>query len=1170
MLGVEPIDEIINKIRTGKITLFVGSGMGKNCDPPLPDGNDLTKIYLDLFPQYQVKDDKLGFTELAEKILRDNRSNRKILEDTIYENLSNAKFSKYHRIISWYSWRAIFTTNYDDLIEKSYADKDSTFGIKTFTQNHEVEFSVRPPDRIPLYKIHGSLKSKKDEKLIITEGDMTVNFQERHAMFETLMNLAMDGNLLFIGYSFDDNIIYRILDYLADKYGLDKVPPSYAILHSEPDEKKIKQLKNRKISPIVIDTITFFDNLTIQLPPIDVRNRFVFEDFTLTISNEKFTLRGIDFLNFENYYELISDKSISEPEGSHSTFFSGSVLGWGPYRVNWDFQREIYDKAKGINNLIQSFVNSGEQLREIIEINGPPGSGKSTLLRRVMFDAYTELQLPTVLGKPHLSRVNIVDEFLDIVLKIRKILRKNSKTLPPLLIGFDNAISYKSRIRRLLLILASQGISFIIILVDRQTKYNHILDVQNNPLINVTRFSLNLEFSNNEKLKFLEYMNRLEFFEYDTQAVSTLIDDLDKSFFATMYELIEDSRKPLKESVLESLDTYSSDIIKVIQIICLIKIFALDVPKSLIYQIYKGGYLEFEKNILQSEGSLFQVYTTSNDIDYLQVHHRIIAEIVIEASRIPIANLFQIIMDNIFASQLDQRVIIETILIEYLGANGNWNSLVPEPKWYEKAKIFELASEKFKNSKILHHWALLESRRKNFDKAIIIMRRAFKANKEGLPYDGDPDFVLYNSLGVLYAKKARSEIISGNLLEATKSLQSSETQFKLSKVDVYNSGSFAAEAKWGKYKIALVVSDEIIKKKLLTEGISLVLTGKGISRLDDIYRFNFIYAHLIRELSSIINTGDQDELYELARSLYETQESISGYIAAIALSIGSVKGIKDISDEKLEFAKMLINEAKEFFASKDEILLYEIWLKILSNQELYKLEDHIFADLSIWYYQRNRLRNIFLEFTFMKENGLRGDWGNCNSVASNLRLLTLSRYDNKDIIDTVLEESGKPKIFHGIVIRINKLRFNGQIRLSDQFGTVFFEMKDRDLAVGNGVYFKIGFNLLGPVAYEIAPSIDKINDETYVHFDSIFFDVLNFEDQDGSLRSIEFNDEFDDFEEVEENEEEGGISISISDQIEEVETNLETNIVDDTLSSSKISKSKDSQKLEEFFDDEED
>lgn len=150
----------------------------------------------------------------------------------IQDKLRGKKPNKYHEKIVALPIKSIWTTNFDDLIEKSFEDIGETTSIPV-VQNFIVETNKN--DTI-IYKIHGNSK----DKVVITRDDFESYKIDHEQFYNELQKQWITKTFLFIGYSFNDPNLKLLISELKERKR-NKKPHYFFFL--EPEKPVTKGLK---------------------------------------------------------------------------------------------------------------------------------------------------------------------------------------------------------------------------------------------------------------------------------------------------------------------------------------------------------------------------------------------------------------------------------------------------------------------------------------------------------------------------------------------------------------------------------------------------------------------------------------------------------------------------------------------------------------------------------------------------------------------------------------------------------------------------------------------------------------------------------------------------------------------------------------------------------------
>jgi hypothetical protein len=212
----------------GECVLFVGAGLGYHLWRSGVHAPDAATLATELARQFKIDVD--GSPELAKvSQIVELRNGRPELETFLKKLLSDLEPDEVFRWISTVRWRAIFTTNYDNGIERSYAQSasppqtpvpiTSTSDITAFDRRFQV----------PVYYLHGTLFGPDKPHIIITESDYAEFRKQRRMMFEILKLEFATSTFLYAGYSNQDPNWKMLLEELRSEFFPSRLPPSYRI-----------------------------------------------------------------------------------------------------------------------------------------------------------------------------------------------------------------------------------------------------------------------------------------------------------------------------------------------------------------------------------------------------------------------------------------------------------------------------------------------------------------------------------------------------------------------------------------------------------------------------------------------------------------------------------------------------------------------------------------------------------------------------------------------------------------------------------------------------------------------------------------------------------------------------------------------------------------------------
>lgn len=192
------------------VALFLGAGMSR------PSGfvnwKELMRdIALELKLDIERETDLISLAQWH-KNLRKNR--HKINQVLVQEFTREAKLTENHRLIAALPISAIWTTNYDRLIEDAFKAAHKRLDVKQRPKDFAI---TKPRSHAVLYKMHGDVE--EPDEAILTKDDFAT-FEQKRGLFSTqLRGHLVSRSFLFLGYSFSDPNIDYILARIRAQLG---------------------------------------------------------------------------------------------------------------------------------------------------------------------------------------------------------------------------------------------------------------------------------------------------------------------------------------------------------------------------------------------------------------------------------------------------------------------------------------------------------------------------------------------------------------------------------------------------------------------------------------------------------------------------------------------------------------------------------------------------------------------------------------------------------------------------------------------------------------------------------------------------------------------------------------------------------------------------------------
>lgn len=203
------INDFVKDLNEGTASIFAGAGLS------IPSGfvnwsELMTEIALDLGLDINIEKDLIS---IAQFHVNENRTRSKLNRKILEEFTEDTAETDNHKIIARLSVSSIWTTNYDELIEKSFIKQNKVVDVK---YTNEQILTTKPKRDIVIYKMHGDVNHPNDA--ILTKEQ----YEQYHQTHEPFIN-ALTGELttktfLFVGFSFSDPNLDYVLSRLNFRF----------------------------------------------------------------------------------------------------------------------------------------------------------------------------------------------------------------------------------------------------------------------------------------------------------------------------------------------------------------------------------------------------------------------------------------------------------------------------------------------------------------------------------------------------------------------------------------------------------------------------------------------------------------------------------------------------------------------------------------------------------------------------------------------------------------------------------------------------------------------------------------------------------------------------------------------------------------------------------------
>ncbi|MFL9925058.1 SIR2 family protein [Herbaspirillum lusitanum] len=199
-----------DKVLNGEAALFVGAGVSRSAgfvDWKALLRNVAEELDLDIGKEHDL-------LALAQYHVNGNGGRYELNQQLIDAFTRDATKTHVHDILGRLPIDTVWTTNYDQLLEKAYETAGRRVEVKLSIQNLA---QARRGRDITLYKMHGCITQPHDA--VLTKQDYEIYDTTRRLFTDSLKGDFIEKTLLFLGFSFTDPNVERILAKVREQLG---------------------------------------------------------------------------------------------------------------------------------------------------------------------------------------------------------------------------------------------------------------------------------------------------------------------------------------------------------------------------------------------------------------------------------------------------------------------------------------------------------------------------------------------------------------------------------------------------------------------------------------------------------------------------------------------------------------------------------------------------------------------------------------------------------------------------------------------------------------------------------------------------------------------------------------------------------------------------------------
>ncbi len=372
-------EELVERFRTGRVTLFIGAGCGRSAG--LPDWKTLLETLRDRFRDNRIVDDaelqrlkgwwpkSAEFPKIAKFFSdRDKDFYRRTMQGIFDPPRAppNRKPPRYFNYFPALGVTTIVTTNFDSLLEDALSSR--RFSELTWHDADEFERFLRDK-RALIFHLHG-IASRFGTVVHTLDEYRALQGPSGRQALDFLGRIIERDTLLFLGYSSSDSEIEFVADQFQQNW---KRRPDWYLLAANPTAEMIARSREER-GLMVIPYTPIADTEDSHGAAIDA----MFLDLAgrLEIADFRVPLPDVSTEFADSVVAITRDFLREQPPITAETrrqFYRGHEPTWALLRDNAATQRSI------VTDIIRR-IDGGSQF---ILLTGAGGEGKSTVLKQV-------------------------------------------------------------------------------------------------------------------------------------------------------------------------------------------------------------------------------------------------------------------------------------------------------------------------------------------------------------------------------------------------------------------------------------------------------------------------------------------------------------------------------------------------------------------------------------------------------------------------------------------------------------------------------------------------------------------------------------------------------------------------------------------------------------------
>lgn len=400
---------LIDAMREQRALLFLGSGASLGSTTPdgktMPSAKKLAEAIADKFLSSKFKNkDLMRVSELAL-----SQAGSSIFNEWLREYFEPFIPTEAHKKLGHFRWRAIITTNYDLLVERSYGPRSLQSLVTRVKDDQPIESMLRKHSHpLEFMKLHGCIDHvhDKDIPLVLTPSSYNDHEANRQDMYGRLESLGREYTIIFCGHSLDDLHIRRLVENHRAKSR-----PMYYLVSPDFEPEERQMWLDKRVDAISATFSDFISELEISLPPLmripvqsDSTKEFPYRKHFRVVERES----DETFFAFEKEFTFLHP-GFKIDEVTPERFYAGFDQSWGNIAREFDVQRRTTQQV------LEFLGGANGAAVQLGVITGPAGYGKSIALKRAAWElAISFGELVIWLDDDSKLRPDVIKEIYDL------------------------------------------------------------------------------------------------------------------------------------------------------------------------------------------------------------------------------------------------------------------------------------------------------------------------------------------------------------------------------------------------------------------------------------------------------------------------------------------------------------------------------------------------------------------------------------------------------------------------------------------------------------------------------------------------------------------------------------------------------------------------------------